>query len=264
MRKFIYPVIALIVAIVSYYTQRSEGASKLEDFKVNTPKTTDFNYLPTSTTGQVIEHAYYSLSYNEKYEQSEWVAYHLKKEHTAYNDFKRPYFEEDPMVKSQSASWKNYKKSGYDKGHLCPAADRRFLKAAHDETFLTSNVTPQKHSFNAGIWNDLEKKIRYKLNKEKDLFIVTGPVIGSSKKTIGFENVAVPNHFFKIILKYTDNGSPRMVGFLIPHDTNSRNLKEFILPVDKIESLVGIDFFPELPDVLEDKLEAKEDKNWIY
>ena len=89
-------------------------------------------------------------------------------------------------------------------------------------------------------------------------------MIGSSKKTIGFENVAVPNHFFKIILKYTDNGSPRMVGFLIPHDTNSRNLKEFILPVDKIESLVGIDFFPELPDVLEDKLEGKEDKNWIY
>src|SRR5690349_4164607 len=80
-------------------------------------------YLPTSTTSQIVKHRYYTLSYNEKAEQAEWVAYELKKDYIKRSDFKRPFFIEDPKVLTQSADWRNYKKSGYDKGHLCPAAD---------------------------------------------------------------------------------------------------------------------------------------------
>ncbi len=83
-------------------------------------------YLPTSTTRQIVKHQYYTLSYNEKFEQAEWVAYELKKEYLKNNDFKRPYFIEDPKVTTGSADWRNYKKSGYDKGHLCPAGDMEF------------------------------------------------------------------------------------------------------------------------------------------
>src|SRR5690606_20614093 len=75
-----------------------------------------FDFHPTSTKGQVVNHTYYTLSYNEKHEQAEWVAYELKSGISSYSDFKRPYFIEDPKVKTRSADWRNYKNSGYDKG----------------------------------------------------------------------------------------------------------------------------------------------------
>lgn len=85
-----------------------------------------FDFLPTSITNQIVKHSYYTLSYSEKHEQAEWVAYELKKNYVKNNDFRRPYFIEDPKVKTGSADWRNYKKSGYDKGHLCPAGDMEF------------------------------------------------------------------------------------------------------------------------------------------
>ena len=78
------------------------------------------NFLPSSTTGEIIKHNYYTFSYSEPHEQPEWVAYTLKKEHLTYDDRERPYFIEDPKVKSKSADWRNYRGSGYDRGHLCP------------------------------------------------------------------------------------------------------------------------------------------------
>ena len=263
-QKSIYSILAAIVAVVFYFVEKKLDTNYYNDYSKEvkaSSSSNEFDYLPNSKTNQIVEHAYYTLSYDEKHEQAEWVAYELDLKHIKYNDFKRPYFQEDPLVKTNSASWKNYKNSGYDKGHLCPAADRRFNKKAHDETFLTSNVTPQEHRFNAGIWNDLEKKTRYWLKKDKKLYVVTGPVFGSSKKTIGNEHVTVPTHFFKIILKY-GNGNPKMIGFLMPHATTSRNLKEFVLPVDKIESLLGFDFFKSLPDDIENKLEKSKSTDW--
>lgn len=266
MRKFTYPILVALVTAGFYiwenYLDKKEHSEFVEETKSN-GSNSDFDYLPTSTTDQVVAHAYYSLSYSEKHEQPEWVAYELKKEHTAYNDFKRPYFEVDPLVKGNSASWRNYKNSGYDRGHMCPAADRKFNKKAHDETFLTSNISPQKHKFNAGIWNDLEQKVRYWVKKENRLFVVTGPVFGNSTKTIGSEGVTVPEKFFKIVLDY-DAGNSKMIGFVIPHNTSSRNLKEFVIPVDEIESLLDIDFFAALPDDLENKLEGSKGKGWKF
>ena len=100
------------------------------------------DYSPTSTTGQIIVHQNYSLSYFEKYEQAEWVFYELKS-NAGNSNFKRPYFIQDPLVKTKSADYKNYKNSGYDKGHLCPAGDMKFSKEAFDDTFYTSKILPQ-------------------------------------------------------------------------------------------------------------------------
>ncbi|EPR73134.1 DNA/RNA non-specific endonuclease [Winogradskyella psychrotolerans RS-3] len=106
----------------------SEGATLKEN--------TNAYYLPTSTTNQIIHHKNYSLSYSEPHEQAEWVAYELKASHISSTNHKRPYFEIDNAVKTGAAHWNNYKQSGYDKGHLCPAGDRRFTQEAHDETFF--------------------------------------------------------------------------------------------------------------------------------
>ena len=121
----------------------------------------DFDFLPSSSGGQVVKHQYYTLSYNEVHEQAEWVAYELKKSYIKNNDFKRPFFIADAKVTTGSADWRNYKNTNYDKGHLCPAGDMEFALDAYNDTFFTSNISPQVRNFNNGVWNRLEQKVRY-------------------------------------------------------------------------------------------------------
>ncbi len=239
--------------------------------KTNTPtsvtktsqKTSDFNYLPTSTTGQIIKHQSYALSYNEKHEQAEWVAYTLTPEDLKGSKKKRPYFITDPLVKTKSADWRNYKKSGYDRGHLCPAGDRKSDKTRFDETFYTSNISPQKHSFNSGIWEKLEQRVRHWAKKNKHIYVITGGILTDTNlETIGYEKVSVPKYFYKIILDYTEP-EIKTIAFLMPHKKSKKPLKNFVVSIDDIEKHTGIDFFPELPDSLENKLESSIDyKKW--
>lgn len=257
--------VILLIAVYSYehFLEIKEEKVPIENGKL-VKETTNQYFLPTSTTNQVVHHQNYSLSYSEKHEQAEWVAYELKANHLSRINYKRPYFEIDNAVKTKAAHWRNYKKSGYDKGHLCPAGDRRFTKTAHDETFLTSNISPQKHSFNAGIWNRLEQKVRYWAKKNNGVFVVTGGVLENNLKTIGSENVAVPKQFYKIILDNT-KGKIKILAFLVPHKESNLPLYKFVVPVDTIETLTGIDFFPELDNKIEDVLEASSAyKNWSF
>jgi endonuclease G len=262
-RKLIYTIITLLFALGFYIYDNYSGElktinSKDEEIEINT------NFLPTSTTNQIVHHKYYSLSYNEKYEQAEWVAYALTKNHLSNKNIKRPYFELDPKVKTKSSHYKNFKNSGYNKGHLCPAGDRTFSEEAFNETFLTSNISPQTYGFNAGIWNRLEQKTRFWAEKYDKLYIVTGGILNNNLKTIGFEKVGVPNYFYKIILDY-HTPKLKVIAFLIPHQNSEKGLYQFVTSVDEIERLTGIDFFPELPDELETELEKSDSYiNWSF
>lgn len=255
--------ILVIVYGINFYQDREIQQEAVSVGK--TPKAATKNFfLPTSTTGQIVHHNGYSLSYSEKHEQSEWVAYELKKEHLSKNEFKRPYFEIDNAVKTDAASWRNYKRSGYDKGHLCPAGDKRYSKEAHDETFLTSNISPQEHQFNAGLWNRMEQKTRYWASRYNGVFVVTGGVLKGRMDTIGEEDVSVPNQFYKIVLDY-NKGNPKVIAFLTPHKASNEPIYKFVVSVDKVETLTGIDFFPELDDAIEDKIEANSSgKGWRF
>ncbi|WP_394776415.1 DNA/RNA non-specific endonuclease [Flavobacterium sp.] len=212
----------------------------------------NYTYLPTSTTKQIVKHKYYTLSYNEKFEQAEWVAYELKKEYLKNEDYKRPYFIEDPKVTTGSADWRNYKKSGYDKGHLCPAGDMEFDKEAYNDTFYTSNISPQNHDFNSGIWNRLEQKTRYWASKYNDIYVVTGGILKDSDKKIGTEKVAVPNYFYKIILTKTGK-QHKAIAFLVPNNDSDKSLYDFVVPIETLEKMTGIDFFPNLKGLKSDK-----------
>jgi endonuclease G len=223
-----------------------------------------FDFLPSSTTNQVIRHAYYTLSYNEKFEQAEWVAYELKKSYIKNNDFRRPFFIEDSKVTSGSANWKNYKNSGYDKGHLCPAGDMEFALNAYNETFLTSNISPQLHDFNNGIWNRLEQKVRYWAQKHDGIYVITAGVLKESSHTIGKENVLVPKYFYKILLD-DNGGNYKMIAFLVPNEGSNKPLYSFVVSVDRVEEMTGIDFFPKLKDDIENQLEKNSAyKNWSF
>lgn len=253
----------IAIYVFEHYLNSEEKSAIVEEGEQPKTETNEY-FLPTSTTGQIVHHQNYSLSYSEPYEQAEWVAYELKSSHLSSTNHKRPYFEIDNAVKSGAAHWRNYKQSGYDRGHLCPAGDRRFSKAAHDETFLTSNISPQEHQFNAGVWNRLEQKVRYWAKKYDGVFVVTGGILKDGLKTIGEERVAVPNQFYKIVLDNT-NGKPKMLAFLLNHNDSDMPLYKFVVSVDEVEKLTGIDFFPELNDAIENKIEASSSyKNWSF
>jgi endonuclease G len=221
-------------------------------------------YLPISTTNQIVQHQFYTLSYNEKYEQAEWVAYEVRISKGKRNHFKRPFFVEDPKVTTRSADWKSYKNSGYDKGHLCAAGDMIFDKEAYDDTFYTSNIAPQVHDFNDGVWNRLEEKVRYWSVKYDGVYVVTGGVLSESLPTIGRDKVAVPNYFYKIIFNNA-KGNSKMIAFLIPNAKSDQPLYSFVVSVDAIEKMTGIDFFPNMEDGIESKLEKRNDyKEWSF
>ncbi|GAA4887826.1 DNA/RNA non-specific endonuclease [Flaviramulus aquimarinus] len=266
-KRTLYSVIAIIIVLGVYayehFLSEEEKAEIVTKGRVAKTNTNEY-FLPTSTTGQIIHHEGYSLSYNETHEQAEWVAYELKISHLSSTNHKRPYFDIDKTVKTGAAHWRNYKKSGYDRGHLCPAGDRRYSKSAHDETFLTSNISPQEHQFNSGIWNTLEQKVRYWARKYDGVFVVTGGVLKGSMKAIGDEDVSVPNQFYKVLID-NNTGKTKVIAFLIPHQNSNKPLYEFVVSVDKIEALTGIDFFPELDDTIENKLEASSSyKGWSF
>lgn len=223
-----------------------------------------FNFLPTSTTNQIIKHTYYTLSYNEKFEQAEWVSYVLKREYVKNNHFRRPFFIEDPKVTTGSADWRNYKNSGYDKGHLCPAGDMEFALDAYDDTFFTSNISPQVHNFNDGVWNRLEQQVRYWAVNYDGIYVVSGGVLNASLQTIGREKVSVPKYFYKVLLR-NSRGTYKMIAFLVPNEASDTPLFDFVVSADRIEKLTGIDFFPELEDKLESQLEKGNDyKGWSF
>ena len=261
-------IFCLIMATIVFSCKRFDNVApeNIKSTESDTSNKGSFSFLPTSTTNEIVVHDNYTLSYVEKYEQAEWVAYELKKSEVSNNNnnFQRPFFIEDPKVTSGSADWKNYRKSGFDKGHLCPAGDRRFSKNAFDETFYTSNISPQKHDFNEGVWNRLEQKVRYWAVKYDDIYVVTGGVLSNNMNTIGKEDVAVPNSFYKVLLDKS-RGEYKMIAFLVPHQDSDKPLYEFVISVDELEKITGIDFFPKLDDSIENKLEKSSDyKSWSF
>ncbi|QWX83142.1 DNA/RNA non-specific endonuclease [Cellulophaga sp. HaHaR_3_176] len=264
-KKTIYSLLTIACIIgfwlfENFYTPDTYTAPKQEDNTVNI--TNDF--LPSSTTGSIVHHNHYSLSYNEKHEQAEWVAYELNKDQLTYDDRKRPYFIEDPKVKTKSADWRNYRGSGYDRGHLCPAGDRRFSEYAYNETFYTSNISPQNNDFNAGIWNELEKKVRYWTKKYNSVYVVTAGVLENNLSSIGDEDVSVPNYFYKIVAR-KEGADIKALAFLFKNESSNKSLKKFLVTIDELENMTGINFFENVSDDIENKLEGKiETSGWKF
>lgn len=263
-RKHLYPILVILVTVALYFGE--QYVNKATEYYPNTSNTKPENSsygvsLLPSSNGEIVEHAYYTLSYREEHEQAEWVAYELKEKHIKSNDFKRPYFVEDRKVKTKSAHWRNYKGSGYDRGHLLPAGDRGFDYDAYHETFLTSNISPQNHDFNSGIWNDLEQKVRYWAGRYEDVYVITGGVLKKGLQGIGTEDVSIPEAFYKIV--YDKRGDEhKVIAFLIPHKPLNDSFYNYVTTVDAIEEATNIDFFPELADSVESKLEASKDLNF--
>ena len=208
-------------------------------------------------THQIVQHEGYTLCYREKFEQAEWVAYTLDAEKLQKAASRKNNFREDPDVKTFSAQLEDYRHSGYDRGHLAPAADMAYSESAMSESFLMSNISPQVHAFNAGIWLRLEQYVRMLAGESEKIFVVTGPVLEKdSYETIGVNHVAVPEFFYKAILALK-NGELKMFAFIVPNEQSKEEIWHFQTTVDEIEARTGIDFFWQLDDEIENALERR-------
>ena len=222
------------------------------------------DFFPTSTTGQIIKHTYYAMSYNEEHEQPEWVAYELTKESIRVKNVKRSGdFRPDPKVSKASAVKNDYRGSGYDRGHLVPAGDMAFNEKAMSETFYLSNMSPQIRNFNSGVWRQLEESVRDWAWDNKHLYVISGPILtrGILDK-IGPNKVSVPEEYYKVILDYTQP-SLKGIAFLMPNEIGTLPMMDYALSIDEIEEITGIDFFAEIAVEEQAKLESKYDvRSW--
>jgi len=221
-------------------------------------KAPDFIY-PTGQQSEIVRHSVYALGYAEKYEQPAWVAYRLTAVMVSGSNKRQDNFRPDPNVTTGSAVPEDYRNSGYDRGHLAPVADFKASAKWMDETFFMSNMSPQLHEFNAGIWEKLESATRGWARHNKAIYVVCGPILRSGLPTIGrYNKVAVPDYYYKVIY---DLQQPELkaIGFILRNEGSRKPLQSFAITVDEVEKRTGLDFFPSLPDELENTLESQRD-----
>lgn len=203
----------------------------------------------------ILKRTGYTVSYNSDTRIPNWVAWHLTAEHTEGETKKPSAYFEDKEVPRPRVTNEDYEGSGWMHGHMCPAADNRWNKKAMRETFLLTNICPQHRSLNSGLWNRIEQDCRKWARKHGDLYIVCGPVLlNREHETIGGHNIVVPEAFFKVILCL--QGKPKAIGFVVRNNKGKKKRDQFINTVDEVERITGYDFFPALPDSIENKVEA--------
>lgn len=151
----------------------------------------------------------------------------------------------------------DYWNSGYDRGHMAASADFKWSKPALSESYYYSNIIPQNPGLNQKTWNRLEMKVREWAIDNSELIVVTGPVLNDSLPKIqqGSFKVSIPAYIYKIVLDYYPP-EYKAIAFLYPNKDVPFELEKHSVSIDSIEKLTGIDFFPNLPDSLENKLEA--------
>jgi endonuclease G len=192
---------------------------------------------------QIIEHETYTLSYNETCEQPNWVTYTLKPSDISCNEANRKsYFKTDKLVETGSASHSDYSNSGYDRGHLKPAADESCDQDDMNETFYITNVSPQEPSFNRGIWKKLEENTRNRLSSWDSIVVVTGGILVGDMEVIGKNEVCVPKSFFKVLYLFND-GVVAVEAYLIPNRKCDEPLSSFITPLSELSEKSKLKFY---------------------
>ncbi len=205
----------------------------------------------------IIKHKFYHLSYNKKYLQANWVTYLLTKKMVEDNKAERTdRFVRDPNLEDNYAITSDYTNSGYDRGHLCPAADMNFSETAMNETFYMSNISPQKPDFNRGIWKKLEEWVREQTYENDSLYIVIGSVFGKRPRRIGKHKVGIPKYFYKIVFDISKKDGYNAIAFIFLNRKLNKSFFEYAISIDELEKKIGIDFFPDSPTNEIEKIES--------
>ena len=255
MKRKYYIITVCIIALLYLYDQYKEQKKEQEPqntevaSQVSNKNTVELN---TSQKG-LLRYEGYVVSYNEKNLIPNWVSYELTAQETNGQYTRNGLvFRQDPKAKVAQSSNDDYKNSGWSRGHMAPAGDFKWSDNAMEETFYFTNCCPQNQLLNAGQWSTLEKKVRDWAKKYGSVTVVTGPLIWENEHgTIGANKVVVPDAFFKAIL-----AGEQSIAFVMYNRPENENMQKCAMTVDKLESITGFDFFAELDDTQESRIES--------
>lgn len=209
---------------------------------------------------QVVDQVYYTICWNSKYKVADWVAYTITREHLNNSVASRTEdFREDPKVPT-TPTLSDYRNSGYDRGHLFAAASAKYSEEAMSSTFLLTNMVAMKHVYNSKLYLKAEDAERDAARLYGTLYAVSGPVIreGVNYNYIG-SGVLVPLECYKALLIIDKDNNVYTIALVLPQDYQNGNLRPYLLTVNELEYLTGIDFFPELDDNIEELVEDSYD-----
>ena len=212
--------------------------------------------IPSELTSQIKEYTGFTLSYNKDNRTPNYVAWELLATEVGGTISRTDNFWQDSDI-AGCTKHSDYTRSGYDRGHMCPAADQKWSEQAMSDCFVMANMCPQLHDLNAGAWETLESKERLWAKRDSAVMIIAGPIYTEDDNTyIEPSKVRVPGAFFKVLLApYLDE--PRGIAFVYPHMNCPGNMQDYATSIDEVEKITGFDFFSELPDEFEDKIESE-------
>jgi endonuclease G, mitochondrial len=219
--------------------------------------------LPKSTFAdqKILKKTAMQISFSVTHKQAYWVAYPLSISKSTKIKRTNKFVADPEITKTGQASNADYKKSGYDKGHLAPAADMSWSLKTMTESFYFSNMSPQKPQFNRVIWKNLAELVRTWAQKYGKIYIATGPILDSFIEYIGKGKIGAPTYFYKTILYYNPPKQAKAIAFIMKNEGSTKPLSFFAVSVDELEKRTNIDFFYQLPDDVENKVEAKSEFN---
>lgn len=258
--------IGVVIGVLIYWATGEDVLTSWDPEQPHTTTTEEpdvppstLSYLPSQVVGdRLIHHQYYSLSYSSRHQNPEWVAYQLLGQRLEQRrQVERSSFREDPKV-PQAPSSEVYTKTGYDRGHMVPAHDMAFSRAAMEESFFMSNVCPQDPDFNRGIWKRLEEQVRNWAATERRLYVIVGPLLRERvprSARLGNDGPSIPRGFFKVILDY-DGSDKKGIAFMFDNKGSDAPLGDYVTSIDRVEAYTGLDFFPNLSPKEEKRLEG--------
>lgn len=255
-------VFLLIIGIAYFWNKLAPGdiendikATSSEDAPViNISDLDKVNYakdLPSSMK----EYEGFTVNFNPKNKTPNYVAWILQGNETEGKVSRSNKFWTDTELNG-CPDTRDYSRSGYDRGHMCPAGEQKWSEEAMHNSFVMANICPQKHDLNTGAWKTLEDKERLWAKRDSAIVIVAGPIYETSDmETIGKNKVRVPSAFFKVLL--APYAKPmRAIGFVYPNMKCGGNMASYAVNVDNVEAMTGFDFFSALPDSLENDIES--------
>ena len=258
MKKILFILVLTFLSVnyaAEHYVIYLEGNRTYDNLALGIPGTAD----------QIVDREGYALGFMQKWKQPRWVTYKLTKEEVKTDVAPRfNNFSSDPIIVGKSASPTDYLKSGYDRGHLAPAADMHWSTDAMNNSFYMSNMSPQTPSLNREVWFHAEEFARDMAVQEGSIQIASGPIVTNENPcVIGANCVVVPDLFYKVIYDLTP--PEKMVAFVMPNIKISGDIWQYATNVVYVEELTGLNFFPAVDTNITYKLKSEFSKSdWIH
>ena len=211
-----------------------------------------------SESDQMIDRSGFALGYSSRRRQALWVSYILTAEHLNAKQVRRSNkFRPDPDLKFDPVRPQQYNRTGFDRGHLAPASDMTYSRETMEQSFYMTNISPQLPACNRGVWKRIETQIRAWARQESQLYVITGPIFTGEDRFMKNTDIRIPDAFYKVALDMTP--PMKMIAFIVPNRASKKPIRSFVVSVDEVEAITGMNFFSNLDDATENELEKRSD-----